>query len=45
MEGKKVAKSIAASHAGLSVSDVVFSKVKLEREDDSLQAPVEFSNI
>jgi uncharacterized membrane protein YkoI len=40
--GLDEAKSIAASHAGFSVPDVVFSKVKLEEEDGQMVYEIEF---
>lgn len=40
--GMDQAKSIAASHAGLSVSDVTFSKAKLESEHGSMIYEIKF---
>lgn len=40
--GVEQAKSIAASHAGFSVSEVSFSKAKLEKEDGSIIYEVKF---
>ncbi len=40
--GVEQAKSIAASHAGFSVSDITFSKVKLEEEDGQAVYEIKF---
>lgn len=40
--GVEQAKSIAVSHAGLTISEVYFSKAKLEKEDGSLVYEIKF---